>query len=500
MNSDPINYKKEIQSILKKYNIKEGWPQESLKETSKISGTQIKFNNRKDFTKKAFITIDGKDAKDFDDALFCEEKENFYNLYVAIADVSEYINIESALDEEALRRGTSIYFPNYVIPMFPKEISNGVCSLKEKENRYTITCKLKIGSDGSLIKYSFLKSIISSHLRCTYSMVQNFLENTDKYEELSDEIKKNILSLNKIAKILIKKRKKRDAIEFITNESYFTFDEDNQIKEVKLRERLFSHKIVEECMIIANVAASKFIKKNNFPCLYRVHEKPPREKVEETANLLKDLGYRLSKDGDLKQKDFNKITLQAKKNQELNFITPLLLRTMSHAEYSPNNLGHYGLALKEYCHFTSPIRRYPDLVIHRIIKKIIDKKKTSFAKKTLKIIGEKNSESEKIAENSEREIINFLICHIAKNLEGKIFDAIVVSVVNFGLFINTIENGISGLIHISTLGNEYFIHDERNNLLIGEKTGTKFKIGTALKVKLIKSLPNEKKIDFTIVK
>ena len=194
MNSDQINYKKEIQSILKKYNIKEGWPQESLKETSKISGTQIKFNNRKDFTKKAFITIDGKDAKDFDDALFCEEKENYYNLYVAIADVSEYINIESALDEEALRRGTSIYFPNYVIPMFPKEISNGVCSLKEKENRYTITCKLKIGSDGSLIKYSFLKSIISSHLRCTYSMVQNFLENTDKYEELSDEIKKNILS------------------------------------------------------------------------------------------------------------------------------------------------------------------------------------------------------------------------------------------------------------------------------------------------------------------
>ena len=208
MNSDQINYKKEIQSILKKYNIKEGWPQESLKETSKISGTQIKFNNRKDFTKKAFITIDGKDAKDFDDALFCEEKENYYNLYVAIADVSEYINIESALDEEALRRGTSIYFPNYVIPMFPKEISNGVCSLKEKENRYTITCKLKIGSDGSLIKYSFLKSIISSHLRCTYSMVQNFLENTDKYEELSDEIKKNILSLNKIAKIFIKKERK----------------------------------------------------------------------------------------------------------------------------------------------------------------------------------------------------------------------------------------------------------------------------------------------------
>ena len=491
----------EINKIIKVYNLNNNWNKAIIKDIQKFQkNKKIKKDSalRKNLKKLSFVTIDGADAKDFDDAVYCEKKEKNWKLYVAIADVAHYVENNSNIDKEAKKRGTSTYFPGYVIPMLPEVLSNDLCSLKPNEDKLTVVAEMIINNAGDIKSYKFYNAIINSSARLTYSQVEEHFKKRNIFKDTN--IIKNLDNLFKLYKILRKSREKRNAVNFDSQEFSFVVDKFNEIKGIKNNLRLESQKLIEECMIIANVASSLFIKKNKLTSLYRIHDEPTLEKIEDAAISLKSLGYNLSKAKIPNGEEINLLINLSKKKLDDHLVTSILLRSMARAEYSPNNIGHYGLALKSYNHFTSPIRRYPDLVVHRIIKNIIEKNKIEYNSNILEKIGLLCSENERNSEAAERELQSILLCNYAKKFIGKTFDATVNSIVNFGLFISTKEVPLQGLIHISSLGNEYFIYNEKKNILIGDKSRKIYKIGDKIQVKLQSALPSEKKIDFVLAK
>ncbi len=500
MNDTYFNYKEILDDAVKKFSLHSDWSKKTL-ECTKLLTDQKKPHinkNRKNLKDKCFITVDGEDAKDFDDAVFCEINETGWVLYVAIADVSHYIKYNSPIDIDAKKRGFSVYFPNFVIPMLPEILSNNLCSLRENEDKNVVVAKINISKNGRFDKFSFFEGVIQSKARLTYDQANAVIKNKKNLKNI--EIKKNILNLHSLSKVLLKNRGKRNAVEFESSDMKFQFDDYEIVKNVVFNFRLESHKIIEECMILANIACSMYIKENNKECLYRVHNKPDHKKIEELYVDLKNLGYKISKEQILKTSDINRVLKKAKENNESQLISSLILRAMQHAEYSPDNIGHYGLSIKSYCHFTSPIRRYSDLVIHRILKDILKKENSAYNKKKLNKIGSATTEQEKNIEAAEREVQSTLLCYFSKQFEGNKYKAIVNSVVNFGLFISVIDAPLQGLIHISVLGKDYFIYDEEKNILIGYNTKKVYKVGDILDVKLTKVIPKERKIDFTILK
>ena len=490
----------EINKIIKAYNLNNNWNKAIVKDIQKFKNKKIKKDTalRKNLKKLSFVTIDGEDAKDFDDAVYCEKIEKNWKLYVAIADVAHYVENNSNIDKEAKKRGTSTYFPGYVIPMLPEVLSNDLCSLKPNEDKLTIVAEMIINNAGDIKSYKFYNAIINSSARLTYSQVEEHFKKRNIFKDTN--IIKNLDNLFKLYEILRKSREKRNAVNFDSQEFSFVVDKFNEIKGIKNNLRLESQKLIEECMIIANVASSLFIKKNKFTSLYRIHDEPTLEKIEDAAISLKSLGYNLSKSKIPNGEEINLLINLSKKKLDDHLVTSILLRSMARAEYSPHNIGHYGLALKSYNHFTSPIRRYPDLVVHRIIKNIIEKNKIQYNSNILEKIGLLCSENERNSEAAERELQSILLCNYAKKFIGKTFDATVNSIVNFGLFISTKEVPLQGLIHISSLGNEYFIYNEKKNILIGDKSRKIYKIGDKIQVKLQSALPSEKKIDFVLAK
>ena len=452
--------------------------------------------NRVDLRKIPFVTIDGPDAKDFDDAVYCELVDGFYKLYVAIADVAHYVSPGSALDKEAYIRSTSVYFPKRVIPMLPEKISNGLCSLNPHVDRLVMCCEMTVSLDGKIVDYKVYNGVIHSAARLTYSKVQSWIE------ELSltpPELITNISNLYLVFQSLLHSRELRGAIDFDTVEPMFIFDDTGIVKELQPRVRLEAHRLIEECMLAANVCMADYLIKNRHSGLFRIHAKPSAEKFSALKEYLNsiavpfDVTYK-----DLAPHHYASLLKAVRDNLQFPAIQQSVLRSMQLAVYSPNNVGHFGLSYDRYLHFTSPIRRYPDLLVHRAAKGIIEGKEYQYAH-DLSSIGDNTSFAERRAEDLERKTVAFYKCQYAKTHVGKEFTGLVTSVVNFGLFVYIPDLMLDGLVHVTELGSDYYVFDEKKQLLIGKKTGVKFASGQELTIEIAGVDMAKLFIDFKLV-
>ncbi len=452
--------------------------------------------NRVDLRKIPFVTIDGPDAKDFDDAVYCELVDGFYNLYVAIADVAHYVSSGSALDKDAYIRSTSVYFPKRVIPMLPEKISNGLCSLNPHVDRLVMCCQMKISLDGQIVDYKVYNGVIHSASRLTYSKVESWIE------ELSltpPELITNISNLYLVFQSLLHSREIRGAIDFDTVEPVFVFDNTGMVKELQPRIRLEAHKLIEECMLAANVCMADFLIKNRHSGLFRIHAKPSAEKFSALKEYLNsiavpfDVTYK-----DLAPHHYASLLKELRDNIQFPAIQQSVLRSMQLAVYSPNNIGHFGLSYDRYVHFTSPIRRYPDLLVHRAAKSILEDKEHQYIY-DLESIGDNTSFAERRAEDLERKTVAFYKCQYAKTHIGKEFHGLITSVVNFGLFVYIPDLMLDGLVHVTELGSDYYVFDEKKQLLTGKKTGAKFASGQELQIEIAGVDMAKLFIDFKLV-
>lgn len=463
---------------------------------------------RVDLRQLPLITIDGESARDFDDAVFCQAEENGWRLWVAIADVSYYVRPKTALDIEAQQRGNSVYFPNRVIPMLPEVLSNGLCSLNPQVDRLCLVAEMKVLKDGTLGDFQFYEAVMNSHARLTYTKVWNMLSGDEHLRERYAELVPHLEELHAMYNVLVKARQQRGAIEFETVENQFIFNPQGRIERIEPLVRNDAHKIIEECMILANIAAARFVEKADEPSLYRIHAQPSEEKLTSFRTFLKECGLFL--DGGLSPtpKDYAKLlqTVQERPDREL--IQTMLLRSLKQAIYSPDNEGHFGLALTEYAHFTSPIRRYPDLLLHRSIKYLIEKQKGNTRRYTegggyhyqlddVDQFGEKCSATERRADDATREVADWLKCEYMQDHIGEEFEGVISSVTGFGLFVKLNELLIDGLVHISTLDNGYYHFDSDRQRLVGEN-GMMYRLGDPVKVRVIGVNLDDKKIDFAL--
>lgn len=510
----------DLLSIIKEYNLPYEFPKSVIKEAKSIKEelTLEEIKNRKDFRNDIIFTIDGEDAKDLDDAVsVTKTKIGTYLLSVHIADVSHYVLENSFLDKEALLRGTSVYMLNKVIPMLPKELSNGICSLNEGKDRLTLSIIMEIDKEGNVISSDVVKGIINVTKRMSYNGVQNVLDATigarlhpcpeqgetptsikSEYEPYIPQIK----LMEELAHILEEKRKKQGYLNLDIPESKITLDNNGKAIDVGKYEIQFSNIIIEQFMLTANETIAEKFYWLEAPFIYRVHESPDQEKVTELNRFLFNFGYKIkgSKEN-MHPKNFSNILEDIKGKNEEKVISNLILRTLKVARYEAQNKGHFGIAGKYYCHFTSPIRRYPDLYIHRIISKYIEtsyqvpqeyiEKQNELAVK----YAEQSSEREKIAQKAERDSVDLKKAEYMKDKIGKIYDGIVSGVTSFGLFVE-LENTVEGLIRFENLGNEYFEYDDLHKQLIGKQTRTVYKIGDKIKVQVIEANKGFRKVAF----
>jgi len=461
--------------------------------------------DRRDLRRLQIITIDGDDAKDLDDAVSLEimENGNFY-LGVHIADVGHYVKEGSEIDKEAFNRATSVYLINRVLPMLPKELSNGICSLNPKVDRLTLSCFMEINKGGAVVNYDICESIIKTTERMTYKAVQSILDGDPKVHKEYSHIADLLFDMAKCAKILERKRIKRGSIMFEFPEPYIVLDENDKPLSVEKYEIKQSNKIIEEFMLIANETIARHINHLDLPLVYRIHEQPDTEKIAKFSEMLKVQGLKLrtSDEGKVKPKDMQNILDQIKGKESEQAISTIMLRSLMKAKYSANCLGHFGLAAKYYCHFTSPIRRYPDLVVHRIVKdwlhKRINDKRKNFLERFCENAAIQSSEREILAMQAERDWDDYKMAEYMENFVGDDFDCFIASVTNFGLFVQ-LDNLVEGLVHIKELQDDYYIFDEVNYILRGKHTGTEYKIGDKMRVKLVRVNTELSQIDFVPV-
>ena len=495
-------------SLIKEYDLPYKFPEEVIEEAKK-QGDEIDkkdIPNRVELRDKIIFTIDGEDAKDLDDAVRVEKLENGnYKLDVHIADVSYYVKQDSKLDKEAVIRGTSIYMLGRVIPMLPRELSNGICSLNAGEDRYTLSCSMEIDKKGKVISSSVYKGLIKVTERMTYTDVQKILDKSDKkvlkrYEKYIQEFE----NMKELATILKNRRLEQGYLNLDIPESKIVLDTDGKAIDVKKYETNFANEIIEQFMLTANETIAEKFYWLDAPFIYRVHENPDLEKITELNKFLFNFGYKIKANKDnVYPKEFSKVLEEVKGKEEERVVSNLILRTLKVARYEAENKGHFGIASKYYCHFTSPIRRYPDLFIHRIISKYIENNYDIKEKEIQKLydLAEKradsSSEREKIATKVEREAIDIKKAEYMENKIGEVYEGIVSSVTQFGIFVE-LENTVEGLIRFENLGDEYFIYDENKKILIGERTNKIYKIGDKVKIKVIKANKLLRQIDFEL--
>lgn len=494
-------------SLIKDYDLPYKFPKEVVKEAQKY-GDKINLEeakNRVDLRGKYNIfTIDGEDAKDLDDAVCVRKLENGnYILDVHIADVSNYVKEDSLLDKEALLRGTSIYMLNRVIPMLPRELSNGICSLNEGEDRYTLSISMEIDQKGKLISSDVFKGIINVTRRMSYKDVQSILDNSDnviveKYKEYIPDFK----LMEELAHVLKEKRITKGYLNLDIPESKIILDKDGYAIDVKKYETTFVNEIIEQFMLIANEAIAEKFYWLKAPFIYRVHEDPDIEKVTELNKLLFNFGYKIHvKEGKIYPAEFAKILKEVEGKPEEKIVSNMILRTLKVAVYDSENKGHFGIASKYYCHFTSPIRRYPDLFIHRIISKYLrnnytlSEKKVELYSKIAEDDAKKSSEREKIATQVERDSIDIKKAEYMSNKIGEEYEGIISGVTQFGVFVE-LENTVEGLIRFENLGDEYYEYDPDHKILIGERSKETFKIGDKINIEVIDANKQEKRISF----
>jgi ribonuclease R len=446
---------------------------------------------RKDLTKVPFVTIDGADAKDFDDAVFCNLNDSGFLLNVAIADVAELVNEDSYLDQEAKKRGTSIYFPSKVIPMLPEEISNNLCSLVPDEIRNVLVSEINFSLDGSIKSYKFFQAKIMSHKRMTYAEVEEYVKNDNS--NVSKKIKTSLDALNLLTKNLLVKRSQRKALEIESNEPILSIDENGKVSSIDLPQRLYAHQMIEESMLAANVCAANFMHKHYKFGVYRVHEKPEELRLESLKSFFSLKGFS-SQNNDTPLTLINKCLQFSSKNKLNKVLQTVVLQSLKRAEYSIKETGHFGLQLDRYSHFTSPIRRYPDLMAHRLIKNIINKGNLDINKDNIEEVCGEMSELERNAEKSSRQVVQQMICYHLKKYIGHEFSSTVTGITDFGLFAEIDNFYVSGLIHVTDLPGDRYFYDREANLLKGKRTGRVFRLGQDIKIKIMNVVPSERKI------
>jgi len=499
----------EVTIALNTHDIPHKWNADVVKEIKKFTGevSEAEAKPRLDLRQKHFVTIDGADARDFDDAVFCEKNEAGFVLWVAIADVSHYVKVGSPLDQEAVLRGTSVYFPGEVIPMLPEVLSNGLCSINPHVDRLTMVCEMHVGAQGAIKDYFFHEAVIHSHHRLTYDQAAEIVfENKDTVEGVDDlaTLKPHLERLKGVYKALQKARKRRKALEFDTKEVYFVFNEERKIESIKQTVRNEAHMLIEECMVSANICAAKFLKKNKVPNLYRNHEGPNSKKLDDLHTFLAmhGLNMHIAKDALPTTKDYVEILTAIKQRPDFELIQTVLLRSMLQATYATDiSVGHFGLSLKDYAHFTSPIRRYPDLLVHRGIRHVLQNgssKGFHYSLEQMDQLGETCSSYERRADEATRDASDYLKCEFLTKHLGEEFDGKVVAVTSFGLFVQINELLIDGLVHVTSLARDYYQFDAGKQRLVGEKTGQTFRLGDPLRVQVVRVDMQDKKIDFIL--
>lgn len=503
----------EIEIALRNYDLPHTWSPVIEKKLRRIPDevTDADKVGRVDLRHLPLVTIDGEDARDFDDAVYAEKKAGGgWRLWVAIADVSYYVRTDSALDTEARARGNSVYFPSQVIPMLPEKISNGLCSLNPHVDRLCMVAEMTVSAKGKLSGYKFYPAVMYSHARFTYTQVADMLEGGPIAPE-HEALFPHLQCLQSLYLALDEQRAERGAIAFETMETQFIFNEQRKIDKIVPRGRNQAHKIIEECMILANVSAAKFVKKHKGEVLYRVHEAPSEQKLANFKEFLAERG--LSMPGGLEPtpSDYQNVMLQIADRPDAELIQVMLLRSMRQAIYTPDNEGHFGLALEEYAHFTSPIRRYPDLVLHRVIRYLLAKERGEATEKwtqdggyhyqldELDQLGEECSTTERRADEATRDVSDWLKCEFMQDHVGDTFEAVIASVTSFGLFVRLNELFIDGLVHISSLGSDYYQFDPMRQRLIGEHTGQVYQVGDPVTVKVAAVNLDDRQIDLVML-
>ncbi|GHU22717.1 ribonuclease R [Betaproteobacteria bacterium] len=490
----------EIEIALRKHELPHEFSPEARAQTRKLPSAvrQKDKQKREDITALPLVTIDGETAKDFDDAVYCERQGRGFRLVVAIADVSYYVTAGSALDVEARERGNSVYFPRRVIPMLPEPLSNGLCSINPQVERLCMVADISLSSGGEIKAYRFYPAVMFSHARLTYNQVAAALYDKDA-EALAvvGALLPHLQNLDKLFRVLLKARAKRGAIDFETTESRMVFDDQGKIERIVPEVRNDAHRLIEECMLAANVCASEFLEKNQHPALYRIHEGPTPEKLEKLRAFLLEFGLNLGGGDTPTAKDYAQLLDKVKDRPDAALLQTVMLRSLRQAVYSPDNVGHFGLAYDAYTHFTSPIRRYPDLLVHRAIKAVLGGER--YAPGDWSQIGLQCSATERRADDATRDVVAWLKCYYMRDKIGETFSGSVSAVLPFGFFVALDDVFIEGLVHISELGSDYFHFDDKRHELVGERTNVRYRLSDRVKVQLLRADLETSKIDFRLV-
>jgi ribonuclease R len=534
----------EIEIALRKHDLPHEFSKQAMNAAARLpkAVADKDLKGRRDLRGLAFVTIDGETARDFDDAVYCETLTpapatltpalsqgrgrkaegggrrtapsplgegggrgsrksaagaKGFRLWVAIADVSNYVKPGDPLDMEGYERGNSVYFPRRVIPMLPEELSNELCSLKPEVDRLVMVCEMEVTAGGVVRHYEFYPGVIHSHARLTYTRVAALIEGKEPDPPIGEDVVPNIENLYAVFKALLGARLKRGAIDFDSVETRMIFDEQGKIERIVRVERNDAHRLIEECMLAANVCASEYLGTNEQPTLYRVHEGPTMDKLEALRAMLKDFGLTLGGGDKPEARDYAELLSRIKDKPFSGLLQTVMLRSLAQAVYTPENVGHFGLAYEAYAHFTSPIRRYPDLLVHRGIKAVIAGKRYDAGE--LEAIGRHCSETERRADEATRDVEAWLKCYFMQDHVGDEFDGTVSGVTSFGLFVTLDELYVDGLVHISDLGQDYFQFDAQRHLLRGERSGVRYQLGGRVRVRVVRVNLEQAKIDFVLV-
>ncbi|MBZ4200554.1 MAG: ribonuclease R [Methylotenera sp.] len=489
----------EIEIALRKHNL----PHEFSPEAIALAESYPKlvqagdYKHRIDCREMSLITIDGETARDFDDAVFAEPQGKGWRLVVAIADVSFYVKPKDALDKGAFDRGNSVYFPRRVIPMLPEALSNGLCSLNPDVERLCMICDMQVDGLGIVKQYKFYPSVMRSKARMTYTQVHEILQNPES--QLAQEyawLTPHLKHLEAVYKLMLMQREKRGAIEFETSETVMIFNDNGKIDSIVPSRRNEAHKLIEECMLAANVCAADFLNAHEHAALYRVHEGPTPEKLELLRTFMAEFGFGVGGGDKPHAKDYGKLLDKIRPRPDAQLLQTVLLRSMQQAVYSPDNLGHFGLAYEAYAHFTSPIRRYPDLLIHRAIKAVLNG--DTYKPGDWNDLGTQCSMTERRADDATRDVTNWLKCFYMQDKIGEVFEGTVAGVTSFGLFVALDGVYVEGLLHVTELGNDYFHYDKARHEMAGERTGVRYRLGDRLTIKVARVDLETTKIDFSL--
>ncbi|WP_049722494.1 ribonuclease R [Gilvimarinus polysaccharolyticus] len=509
----------EIELSIEAHSIPNQWSYEALAEAEALP-VEVDDNDkggRIDLRDLPFVTIDGEDARDFDDAVLCQPRKGGWRLLVAIADVSHYVRPNSGLDEDAKRRATSVYFPDHVVPMLPEKISNGLCSLNPHVDRLVMVCDMTLNTHGKVTGYKFYEGIINSHARMTYNQVGAIIAGDEAMRaEYADRLG-DIEALHNLYKVLRESRSERGAIDFETVETRILFNDERKIEDIVPVKRNDAHKLIEECMLCANVCAARFLEQHNLACLYRVHQGPTAEKLENLREFLGELGLGLGGGDEPTSADYQVLMEAIKGRADANMIQTVMLRSLRQAVYQAENEGHFGLGYDAYAHFTSPIRRYPDLLVHRAIRSVVRSSQVSshvtrvdgvddiprgkiypYEVADVVALGEHCSLAERRADEATRDVVSWLKCEYLEDKVGDVFEGIISAVTGFGVFVELKDIYVDGLVHITALPQDYYRFDPAKHRLVGDRTRQVFGLGDELTVKVVRVSLEERKIDFEL--